>query len=270
MEPEKNNLASWFSNFVSWQGTTNAHILSSVIEERRRQRAKRQTKWVSYFFPAPMLRVWLISAISCLLTSAWYCYHYSTVAPHAAHQPQPTSKKIIAALPPPTVKITPQHASLPVRAHANQKLYRQWLGRGIAAEKRGKLTQAARCYSWALVYHNDLQLQQRLRVLDQRLQQQRRKVVEHSLAWENALQLERTEKYRQALKLYEKLARTATVAGPWQTKIDYCRTIIHLEQQLTTLTQKIDTLLTAGSWSGALHLYQKFFCHCRSQSCYYQ
>ena len=52
-EPAKNKLVSWFSNFVSWQGATNAHSLSSVIEERRRQGAKEQTKWVSYFLPAP-------------------------------------------------------------------------------------------------------------------------------------------------------------------------------------------------------------------------
>ena len=52
-EPGRNNLASWFSNFVSWQGATNAHSLSSVIEERRSQGAKWQTKWVSYFYPAP-------------------------------------------------------------------------------------------------------------------------------------------------------------------------------------------------------------------------
>ena len=42
-EPEKNKLVSWFSNFDSWQGATNAHSLSSVIEERRRQGAKGQT-----------------------------------------------------------------------------------------------------------------------------------------------------------------------------------------------------------------------------------
>ena len=54
-EPERNNLVSWFSNFVSWQGATNAHSLSSVIEERRGQGAKGQTKWVSYFLPAPKL-----------------------------------------------------------------------------------------------------------------------------------------------------------------------------------------------------------------------
>ena len=52
-EPARNKLVSWFSNFVSWQGATNAHSLSSVIEERRRQGAKGQTKWVSYFLPAP-------------------------------------------------------------------------------------------------------------------------------------------------------------------------------------------------------------------------
>ena len=52
-EPARNNLVSWFSNFVSWQGATNAHSLSSVIEERRRQGAKGQTKGVSYFLPAP-------------------------------------------------------------------------------------------------------------------------------------------------------------------------------------------------------------------------
>ena len=52
-EPTRNKLVSWFSNFVSWQGATNAHSLSSVIEERRSQGAKGQTKWVSYFLPAP-------------------------------------------------------------------------------------------------------------------------------------------------------------------------------------------------------------------------
>ena len=54
-EPARNKLASWFSNFVSWQGATNAHSLSSVIEERRRQGAKGQINWVSYFLPAPKL-----------------------------------------------------------------------------------------------------------------------------------------------------------------------------------------------------------------------
>ena len=39
----ENNLVSWFSNFVSWQGAPNAHSLSSIIKERRRQGAKRQT-----------------------------------------------------------------------------------------------------------------------------------------------------------------------------------------------------------------------------------
>ena len=53
MEAARNKLASWFSNFVSWQGATNAHSLSSVIEERRSQGAKGQTKWVSYFLPTP-------------------------------------------------------------------------------------------------------------------------------------------------------------------------------------------------------------------------
>ena len=52
-EAARNKLVSWFSNFVSWQGATNAHSLSSVIEERRRQGAKGQTKWVSYFLPPP-------------------------------------------------------------------------------------------------------------------------------------------------------------------------------------------------------------------------
>ena len=52
-EPVRNNLVSWFSNFVSWQGATNAHSLSSVIEERRGQGVKRKNKWGSYFFPAP-------------------------------------------------------------------------------------------------------------------------------------------------------------------------------------------------------------------------
>ena len=52
-EPARNKLVSWFSNFVSWQGATNAHSLSSVIEERRSQGAKGQSKWVSYFLPAP-------------------------------------------------------------------------------------------------------------------------------------------------------------------------------------------------------------------------
>ena len=42
-ELARNNLVSWFSNFASWQGATNAHSLSSVIEERRGQGAKGQT-----------------------------------------------------------------------------------------------------------------------------------------------------------------------------------------------------------------------------------
>ena len=54
-EPARNKLVSWFSNFVSWQGATNAHSLSSVIEERRRQGAKGQIKWGNYFLPAPKL-----------------------------------------------------------------------------------------------------------------------------------------------------------------------------------------------------------------------
>ena len=52
-EPEGKKSASCFSNSVSRQGTTNAHSLSSVIEERRSQEAKGQSKWVIYFFPAP-------------------------------------------------------------------------------------------------------------------------------------------------------------------------------------------------------------------------
>ena len=53
VEASRNNLVSWFSNFDSWQGATNAHSLSSVIEGRRSQGAKGQSKWVSYFLPAP-------------------------------------------------------------------------------------------------------------------------------------------------------------------------------------------------------------------------
>ena len=51
-EAARNKLVSWFSNFVSWQGATNAHSLSSVIEERRSQGAKGKL-WVSYFLPPP-------------------------------------------------------------------------------------------------------------------------------------------------------------------------------------------------------------------------
>ena len=68
-EPAINNLVSWFSNFVSWQGATNAHSLSSVIEERRSQGAKGQTKWVSYLLPAPKE-----PAISCRLPGNQSCY----------------------------------------------------------------------------------------------------------------------------------------------------------------------------------------------------
>ena len=130
---------------------------------------------------------------------------------------------------------------------------------GVKAEKQGNPVQAARCYSWALLYHDDSDLQQRLRRLDDRLQRHRRKVVEHSLLWENALRFERAEKYRQALELYQKLASTAVQAGPWQTKIEYCRTIIQTEHQLTTLAGKIEALLIAGFWLDALNHYQKFF-----------
>ena len=49
-ELARNKLVSWFSNFVSWQGATNAHSLSSVIEERRRQGAKGQTMGKLFFF----------------------------------------------------------------------------------------------------------------------------------------------------------------------------------------------------------------------------
>ena len=37
----------------SWQRATNEHSLSSEIEERHRQGAKGQNKWMIYFLPAP-------------------------------------------------------------------------------------------------------------------------------------------------------------------------------------------------------------------------
>ena len=104
-EPARNKLVSWFSNFVSWQGATNAHSLSPVIEERRGQRAKGQTKWVSYFLPAPKLRsfllVWSLSILlflSCssfkradyllpllpllaLLIAIWFSHYYDPQQP---------------------------------------------------------------------------------------------------------------------------------------------------------------------------------------------
>ena len=54
--PELNKLDIWFSNFGSWQGSTKAHSLSFVTEERRSQGPKGQTKWGSYLIPAPNLK----------------------------------------------------------------------------------------------------------------------------------------------------------------------------------------------------------------------
>ena len=80
-EPARNKLVSWFSNFVSWQGATNAHRLSSVIEERCGQGAKGQAKWVSYFLPAPkhyplyLLALLAIAFLApVLFTARLYCY----------------------------------------------------------------------------------------------------------------------------------------------------------------------------------------------------
>ena len=144
----------------------------------------------------------------------------------------------------------PQHLTRP-RAE-----YLRWRTQGQQAETGQNWEEAARCYTWALTYWADSELEQHLEQIVQNLAREKKANLQTQADEQQAAQHEQSGHFSEALAIYERLAqlRPAVVL---QTKMEDCRYLIKMEQKIGDLHAQAEKYLAQGEWETALAVYEK-------------
>ncbi|WP_372370849.1 formylglycine-generating enzyme family protein [Candidatus Uabimicrobium sp. HlEnr_7] len=137
------------------------------------------------------------------------------------------------------------------------KEYSIWRNKGKRAEKNNDIVLAIRCYSWALNFYQDENLQRHISILSQKINQQDLQTLQHYNWWKQALHYENNYQYNKAISTYKKLKQHKLFSHKVQKRIKYCREQISkslLNQQSLNLAKKLQK---QGHFKAALKQYQK-------------
>ncbi|BBM81773.1 SUMF1/EgtB/PvdO family nonheme iron enzyme [Candidatus Uabimicrobium amorphum] len=165
---------------------------------------------------------------------------------------------IVKISPPPPKPLLKKQEQIAISSPQSAKIpqeYISWKQKGEIAEKKGELTLAIRCYSWALSFYSDHILQQRISELTQKISRKDAQLLRVYDTWQRGLYYENNGKYSEAVVYYEKIKDHPLLAKKVRQRIEYCRERILRDEESKSKLDIAQKLQQQGEFAKALKMY---------------